>query len=92
MSRAVCLRTTPQDLVKACAPAHLPQLLGKIKASIARQWHHKGQTVDWELLERMELHQKAVEGAISAKAGVGKIALMTLAVCHHNREAVFLKR
>lgn len=77
----MCLRTTPQGMVEACAPARLPQLLGKIKASIARQWHHKGQNVDWELLERMELHQKAIEGAISAQTVGGEIAI--IAVFHY---------
>lgn len=37
----------------------------KIKGAIAREWKRKGQNVDWELLERMEMHQKGVEAAIA---------------------------
>lgn len=37
--------------------------------------------MDWELLERMELHQKAVEGAISAQTVGGEIAI--IAVFHY---------
>lgn len=44
---------------------NMPQLLVKIKGAIAREWKRKGQNVDWELLERMEVHQKGVETAIS---------------------------
>lgn len=46
--------------------------MGKMKAAIAREWHISGQNVDWEVLERMELHQKAVEAAIAAQSVGGK--------------------
>ncbi|CAM9916628.1 unnamed protein product [Scytosiphon promiscuus] len=68
MSRALCLRTTPEGMVEACAPARLPHLMAKIKAAIAREWEAKAQNVDWELLERMEQHQKAVSSAINARS------------------------
>lgn len=44
------------------------QLLGKIKAAIAREWQNKDKDVDWELLERMEVHQAAVDAAVSSAA------------------------
>lgn len=40
--------------------------MAKIKASIARQWKNRAKDVDWELLERMEMHQAAVEAAVEA--------------------------
>ncbi|CAM9308380.1 unnamed protein product, partial [Laminaria digitata] len=70
-SRVMCLRTSPQSIVEACVPARLPQLLAKIRATIAREWQQKGASVDWELLERMELHQKAVATAIAALSSGG---------------------
>lgn len=42
--------------------------MAKIKAAIAREWEAKAHNVDWELLERMEQHQKAVASAIVARA------------------------
>lgn len=48
------------------------QLMAKIKAAIARQWQKKNQNVDWDLLERMEQHQKAVASAIVAQSGRGE--------------------
>lgn len=54
----------------------LYQLQGKIKASIAKVWHQKGRSVDWELLEKMELHQKAVEAAIAPQSARGGKALL----------------
>lgn len=50
----------------------LLQLLAKIKAAIARQWQKKNQSVDWDLLERMEQHQKAVDSAIVAQSARGE--------------------
>ena len=45
--------------------------MAKIRATIAREWQQKGASVDWELLERMELHQKAVATAIAALSSGG---------------------
>ncbi|CAM9707718.1 unnamed protein product [Pylaiella littoralis] len=70
-SRALCLRTTPRGMVEACTPARLPQLMSKMRASIAREWERKGKSVDWDLLERMEQHQKAVAAAIIARTAGG---------------------
>lgn len=47
--------------------------MGKVKGKIAREWHKSnGKSVDWELLERMEQHQKAVADAIAARANGGE--------------------
>lgn len=51
--------------------------MGKIKAAIAREWHKsngKSKSVDWDLLERMEQHQKAVAAAIVAQSTGGEHA------------------
>lgn len=50
----------------------LRQLMSKMRASIAREWARKGKSVDWELLERMEQHQKAVATAIAAQTEGGE--------------------
>lgn len=51
----------------------LYQLMAKIKAAIAREWHKSnGKSVDWDLLERMEKHQQAVATAIEARANGGE--------------------
>ena len=52
------------------------QLLAKIRATIAREWQQKGAGVDWELLERMELHQKAVATAIAAQSSGGTLNII----------------
>lgn len=55
------------------ACSNIQQLMAKIKAKIAREWQKSnGKAVDWELLERMEQHQKAVAEAIAARANGGE--------------------
>ena len=43
-----------------------------MRATIAREWRNRGQSVDWELLERMEQHQKAVEAAVAKHSSRGE--------------------